>query len=114
MSNLEKPSLNDFTVSVAESRMLNVAERVYLAGATATLNVCIAFVAAKTGISIGDAILMATANPSRFVGARGVLRVGAPTDLVRFNWEKGSSTLTITDVVVQGKNGLYAASCLTS
>jgi N-acetylglucosamine-6-phosphate deacetylase len=83
---------------------LNVADSGYLAGATATLKDDIAFVAANTGFSIGDAVQMATANPGRFVGARGVLRVGASADLIRFHWEQGSCTLTIKDAIVQGKN----------
>jgi N-acetylglucosamine-6-phosphate deacetylase len=83
---------------------LNVADSGYLAGATATLKDGIAYVAASTGFSIGDAVQMATANPGRFVGARGVLRVGAPADLIRFHWKQGSTTLTIKDAIVQGKN----------
>jgi N-acetylglucosamine-6-phosphate deacetylase len=82
---------------------LKVADGGYLAGATATLNDGIAFVAANTGFDIGDAIQMATANPGRFVGDRGVLRVGAPADLIRFRWEEGSPTLMIEDVIVQGR-----------
>src|ERR1035441_4073008 len=82
---------------------LNVAGSAYLAGATATLNVSIAYVATNTGFSIGDAVQMATANPGRFAGALGVLRVGAPADLIRFRWSQGSSTLAVESVIVQGK-----------
>ena len=81
---------------------LSVAGSVYLAGATATLSDSVAYVAANTGFSLGDAVQMATANPGRFAGARGVLRVGAPADLTRFRWSKGSSTLAVEAVVVQG------------
>ena len=82
---------------------LSVAGGAYLAGATAALNVSVAYVAANTGFSLGDAVLMATANPGRFAGGLGVLRVGAPADLTRFHWSQGSSTLEIESVIVQGK-----------
>jgi N-acetylglucosamine-6-phosphate deacetylase len=82
---------------------LNVAGTDYLAGATATVKDAVAYVAANTGFGLGDAIRMATANPGRFAVARGVLRIGAPADLIRFRWEQGCSTLAIEDVVVRGQ-----------
>jgi N-acetylglucosamine-6-phosphate deacetylase len=91
-------------VTLRADGRLNVTGSDYLAGATATLKDGIAFVAAHTGFSLGDALQMATANPGRFAGARGELCVGASADLMRFHWEQGSSTLTIEDVIVQGKN----------
>jgi N-acetylglucosamine-6-phosphate deacetylase len=93
-------------VELHSNGRLNVADSGYLAGATATLNDCVAFVAANTGFSLGDAVQMATANPGRFVGDRGVLSVGASADLIRFHWEQGSSTLTIKDAIVRGKTWL--------
>jgi N-acetylglucosamine-6-phosphate deacetylase len=90
---------------------LNLAGSVYLAGATASLNVSIAYVAANTGFSIGDAVQMATANPGRFAGARGVLRVGAPADLIRFRWSQGSSALSVESVIVRGKSWRSDSSC---
>jgi N-acetylglucosamine-6-phosphate deacetylase len=85
---------------------LNVAGTPYLAGATATLKDAIAYVANNTGFSLGDATLMATANPGRFAGERGLLRVAAPADLLLFRWEQGCSTLAIEDVLVQGQSWL--------
>ena len=82
---------------------LNVAGTVYLAGATTTLNGSIAYVATNTGFGLGDAVQMATANPGRFAGARGVLRIGAPADLIRFRWSQGPSNLEVESVIVQGK-----------
>lgn len=83
---------------------LNVAGSSYLAGATAPLKDTIAYVAANTGFSLGDAVTMATANPGRFAGARGALCVGPPADLIRFRWEPGFSTLIIEDVLVRGQS----------
>ena len=82
---------------------LTLAGSDYLAGATAPLKDAIAYVAADTGFSLGDAVQMATANPGHFAGARGVLRVGEPADLIRFRWEPGSSTLAIEDVILKGR-----------
>jgi N-acetylglucosamine-6-phosphate deacetylase len=83
---------------------LNVASSDYLAGATATLKDAIAYVAANTGFNLGDAVQMTTANPGRFAGARGVIRAGAPADLIRFRWEPGASTLAIEDTLVLGRS----------
>ena len=82
---------------------LNVAGSSYLAGATAKLKDAIAYVAANTSFSLGESIQMATANPGLFAGSRGILRVGAAADLVRFRWEQGFSTLVLEDVLVQGQ-----------
>lgn len=82
---------------------LNLAGTSYLAGATAHLKDAIAFVAANTGFRLGEAVEMATANPGLFAGTRGVLRVGAAADLVRFRWEQGFSTLVLEDVFVEGQ-----------
>lgn len=82
---------------------LNVAGSSYLAGATATLADAVAYVTANTSFPLGDAVQMATANPGRFAGGRGVLHVGAPADLIRFHWKPGCRTLKIEDVIVQGE-----------
>lgn len=60
-----------------------------LAGAARPLKFGIANVARLPGFSLRDAILMATQNPGRFAGERGVLRVGADADLIQFRWTPG-------------------------
>jgi N-acetylglucosamine-6-phosphate deacetylase len=85
---------------------LNVAGTNYLAGATTALKDAIAFVATQTEFGLGDAVQMATENPARFSGVedgRGVLRVGAPADLVRFQWEPDCRALDVVDVLVLGE-----------
>lgn len=82
---------------------LNVAGTGFLAGATGMLKDAIAYVACNTDLGLGDAVRMATENPGRFIGDRGVLRVGAPADLVRFRWEEGSSSVAIEVVIVKGQ-----------
>lgn len=75
-----------------------------LAGSTASLAQCLGRVTQMTGISRGDALLMATANPGRVVGGRGELAAGARADLVRFRWE---GEAIIEDVWLAGKR-VYA------
>lgn len=82
---------------------LNIAGTGLLAGATVTIKDAIAFVARNTDIGLGDAVRLATENPGRFAGGRGVLKVGASADLVRFRWTRGSSSLAIEEVIVQGE-----------
>jgi N-acetylglucosamine-6-phosphate deacetylase len=91
-------------VDLHQDGRITVVDSGYLAGSSATLKDAIAYVAANTGFSLGDAVHMATANPARFAGVSGVLRVGAPANLVRFRWEQGFSTLAIEDAIVQGQS----------
>jgi len=53
-------------------------------------------------LTLAAALRLATANPGRFVGGRGVLRPGAPADLITFAWQPGDSTLDIRIVVAGG------------
>jgi N-acetylglucosamine-6-phosphate deacetylase len=73
-----------------------------LAGAARPLSDCVARVANLPGHSLGDAVRLATRSPGRLVGGRGVLRVGAPADLIRFRWLPGDETLVIEQVFVTG------------
>jgi len=47
---------------------------------------------------------MVTANPGRFAGHKGTLRIGSPADLIRFQWEPRACTLAIEDTLVSGDN----------
>jgi N-acetylglucosamine-6-phosphate deacetylase len=73
-----------------------------LAGAALPLTSGIATVARLPGFSLREAIVMATENPGRFAGGRGVLRVGADADLVRFRWDRAGVEIEIVDVLVRG------------
>lgn len=73
-----------------------------LAGAALPLKTGVANVARIPGFSLREAILMATENPGRFVGGRGVLRTGADADLIQFRWDRSGGDLEIVNLLVRG------------
>jgi N-acetylglucosamine-6-phosphate deacetylase len=75
----------------------------YFAGAGLPLKDGIARAMSLAGISLGESIQMATANPGRFAGGAGIMQIGMPADLVRFSIEGGGSGLRIERVLVKGK-----------
>jgi N-acetylglucosamine-6-phosphate deacetylase len=72
-----------------------------LAGAALPLKDGIAQAATSGVCTFGEAVRMATENPGRLVGNRGVLCPGARADLVRFAFES-DHRLTIETVLVGG------------
>ena len=75
----------------------------FLAGAARSLADGVATAVAMAGLTLADGLRLATANPGRFAGGRGVLRVGAPADLITFGWRPGDATLDVRTVVVAGR-----------
>lgn len=75
----------------------------YLAGATLPLKDSIPRICAVAGLSLADALAMATVNPGRFAGGRGVLEAGARADLIRFTIDEASSRLQIQTVITSGR-----------
>ncbi len=73
-----------------------------LAGAALPLKAGIANVARLATFSLHEALRMATANPGRFVGGRGELRVGADADLVQFKWDRAGTEIQIATALVRG------------
>ena len=90
-------------VELHASGRLSLAGTDYLAGAVLPLKDGVATAARVMGGALGNAVRMATENPGRFVGGRGVLRVGDRADLVLFTMDEARSTLSIKTVVVGGK-----------
>ena len=74
-----------------------------LAGAGLPLKAGIANVARLPGFSLRESIRMATENPGRFVGGRGLLRVGADADLVQFRWDQAGGDIEIVNILVRGE-----------
>jgi N-acetylglucosamine-6-phosphate deacetylase len=75
----------------------------YLAGAARSLADGAAEVCRLTGLGLGDALRLATANPGRFVPGRGLLAPGAPADLLLFDHADGDGSLRLRQVVAAGR-----------
>jgi N-acetylglucosamine-6-phosphate deacetylase len=71
-----------------------------LAGSTATLRECVGNFIRATGIPLADALLMATANPGRFIGGCEKLAPASYADVIRFRW---SEKIEIEDVWLRGE-----------
>ena len=78
----------------------------FLAGASRSLADGVATAVEMAGLTLADGLRLATANPGRFTGDRGLLRVGAPADLIAFTWEPGDTTLDVRTVITAGRTVL--------
>ena len=75
----------------------------YLFGAATPLEKCVAHAVAWAGISLADALAMASDHPARLLGlAPRILEKGAPADLIVFAWE--NSQIRVTNAVVGGRH----------
>lgn len=90
-------------VQLDSNGRLSLAGTDYLAGATLPLKESILRICAAAGLSLAEALSMATINPGRFAGGRGVLKVGARADLIRFIVDETSSRLEIETVLAAGR-----------
>lgn len=90
------------TVELSADGRLSLAGTPYLAGAALPLKACVARAADMAGISLGEALALATLNPGRLVGDYGRLKVGAPADLIRFRWMPGDRDIDIDTVLLGG------------
>lgn len=74
----------------------------FLAGAACSLADAVARLAGSSICATHEAFQMATANPGRFVGGRGVLRPGAAADLLSFHFEPNGSAIRLQSVLTEG------------
>jgi N-acetylglucosamine-6-phosphate deacetylase len=85
---------------------LSLAGTEFLAGAAVPLKDGVARAMSMMGSTLADSLRMATGNPGRLVGGVGMVRLGAPADLVRFTMENedenGGTALKIASVMVKG------------
>lgn len=95
-------------VEVSRGGRINIAGTPYLAGASLPLSAAVALASTMAGISLADALQLATRNPGRFVGARGRLEVGARADLIRFEWREGDAAIQVRETWLGGKK-VFAA-----
>ena len=89
-------------VELHENGRLILAGTEFLAGATLALKDGIMRAVSGGGISLDEALRMATANPGRFVGRVGTLRPGAAADIIRFTVERDSNKLNIERIWLKG------------
>src|SRR5690606_17487889 len=88
-------------VLTADGR-LGDAEGRYLAGAALPLAAGVAGAVRLAGLSLADALRLATANPGRLTEDRGRLEPGAPADLITFDLEPDDHALRIRQVISAG------------
>ena len=91
------------TVELSADGHLGIAGTPFLAGAVRPLAEGVARAASCGGLSLAEALAMASAHPGRFVGHRGRLAVGASADVLRFFWSAGETSLRIDRVFVRGE-----------
>lgn len=89
-------------VELSENGRLSYVGTPFLAGASRSLTDGVATAIAMAGLTLSDALSLASGNPGRFVGNRGLLRVGEPADLFTFAWSPGDVTLDVRGVLAAG------------
>ena len=95
--------LGNVEVEVTSARRVNLPGTPYLAGSVLEMPTAIALTVAFSGGSLGEAVRMATANPSQLLGLgekRGSIGVGQRADLVLASWQTDPPRLGITDVIL--------------
>ena len=76
----------------------------YLAGAALPLLAGVANLVRDGGLGLSDALGLATVQPGRWVGGRGLLAPGLPADLIRFNWDTTMVAPQLTGVWLGGQS----------
>src|SRR5882757_2691574 len=90
-------------VELGPDGRLSVVGTPYLAGAGRPLCEDVALAIRMADLTLADGLMLATANPGRFVGGRGRLAVGEAADLILFDWEQGATSLAIRETYVAGQ-----------
>jgi len=99
-------------VEVHPDGHLSLAGTQLLAGAGHLLDWGLARFVAATGVSLADAVRLATANPARVFGLvdpKDALAAGRPADLVAFRHETGADRLRIERTVRSGRDVFVAS-----
>ncbi|MGU3575566.1 N-acetylglucosamine-6-phosphate deacetylase [Brucellaceae bacterium C25G] len=91
------------TVEVSESGRIGVADTPYLAGAGLPLAANVPIAMQMTGLSLADALQLASVHPGRFINGRGKMQVGERADLISFHYQPHMKELNIEAVWVAGK-----------
>jgi N-acetylglucosamine-6-phosphate deacetylase len=90
-------------VELTADGRLGMAGTPYLAGAALPLSACVARAISLAGLTLAQALDLATVQPARFMKGRGQLAVGMPADLLCFDWRPGDRQLHMRDVYLGGE-----------
>ena len=91
------------TLSASGRLSMNDGSDQYLAGAALPLLAGLATLVRDGGLGLSEALGLATVNPGRWVGGRGLLAPGQAADLIRFNWDATMVVPQITGVWLGGQ-----------
>lgn len=89
-------------VELCASGRINHVGSGLLAGSGLSLGYGVASVANDPAFGLAAAVDLATVNPGRFAGGRGVLAIGREADLILFDWQPGDDHLTIRKSIQGG------------
>lgn len=95
-------------VTLSANGRLTMEGTATLAGAVVPLITCVGRAVQMTGRPLAEVLVMASQNPGRFVGNRGLLLPGERADLFRFRWCEQDKTATVKDVWLAGER-MYRA-----
>jgi N-acetylglucosamine-6-phosphate deacetylase len=90
-------------VEVRADGRVGIAGTPYLAGAGLPLIENVAIAMRMAGLSLAQALRLATANPGAFVGGRGVMKLDAPADLIRFTIDGKTGSFELKTTLVHGE-----------
>lgn len=90
-------------VTLDAAGRLGLTGSAFLAGAALPLRYGVAFCAALPGVSLSQALTMATVNPAARLNQNGRLAPGETADIIRFSWAPGHPTLDIEQCWLRGQ-----------
>ena len=93
--------LGHVEVEVLESRRVNLPGTPYLAGSVVDMNDSVAKAVAYAGITLAEAVRLATINPARAIGVDdlvGSLEVGKRADILRARWNPAAPRLDVETI----------------
>ncbi|MDA8291942.1 MAG: amidohydrolase family protein [Actinomycetota bacterium] len=91
-------------LELGRDRRLSIAGTPYLAGSAVGLLECVDGAVRHGGVTLGEALTMASANPRALLGrAGGVLRVGSRADVLVFTVDPETGRLSVVETLVGGQ-----------
>ncbi|MEY4167336.1 MAG: N-acetylglucosamine-6-phosphate deacetylase [Blastocatellia bacterium] len=93
--------LGNVEVEVLESRRVNLPGTPYLAGSVVDMNDSVARAVSYAGVSLADAVRMATLNPARILGIEdlfGSIAIGKRADILAASWDPMRTRLDVEPV----------------